>query len=105
MFYKARMKIAIYCRTSTNKQDNGLESQKRYLLDYCNRKLGTTPIIFKDMDISGKKSSRPQLDRLMASIRKNEIQTVIVYSFSRFAKRDLRSVYTFCVFMNFLAKM
>jgi DNA invertase Pin-like site-specific DNA recombinase len=42
--------------------------------------------LFTDENISGAKISRPSLDRMMTAVRNNEVTTVIVYSFSRFAR-------------------
>jgi len=82
----ADMKTAIYCRTSTNKQDKGLESQVRYLSDHCNQKGMNNFLTYSDFGISGKKSSRPGLNKLMSDTRSGKIKTIIVYSFSRFAR-------------------
>ena len=42
--------------------------------------------IYLDEGISGTKSSRPSLDRLMGLVKNNQIEGVIVFSFSRFAR-------------------
>ena len=78
--------VAIYCRTSTNMQQNGLESQKRALVEYCKSKQIQNYELYEDFGVSGTKSSRPELDRLMKEVRKGKVGTVIVYSFSRFAR-------------------
>ena len=78
--------IAIYCRTSTDKQTTGLEAQRRSLEDYCRNKGITNYLVFEDSGVSGSKSSRPQLDKLMDEVRIGNIDTVLVYSFSRFAR-------------------
>lgn len=80
------MKTCIYTRTSTDKQQNGLESQKRALEEYCKARSITDYLAFEDFGVSGTKSSRPQLDKLMAEVRAGTVDTVIVYSFSRFAR-------------------
>lgn len=77
---------AIYCRVSTNKQEKGLEAQKRALEDYCKARNIENYKIFEDFNQSGTKSSRPQLDKLLSEVRNGEIKTVIVFSFSRFAR-------------------
>lgn len=41
---------------------------------------------FTDEGISGTKASRPALDRLMTAVEQDEISSVVVYSFSRFAR-------------------
>ena len=42
--------------------------------------------VFSDEGISGAKHSRPGLDKMMAEVRSGNIEKVIVYSFSRFAR-------------------
>jgi DNA invertase Pin-like site-specific DNA recombinase len=79
-------KVALYLRTSTEIQVNGLDSQLKALEGFCKSKDITDFLIFKDSGISGTKSNRPALDELMAKVRNNEISSVVVYSFSRFAR-------------------
>lgn len=79
-------KIALYARVSTDQQTTGLESQVRILKDYCTRNDIQNYEIFMDEGISGTKSSRPALDRMMAAVNAGEVSSVIVYSFSRFAR-------------------
>jgi DNA invertase Pin-like site-specific DNA recombinase len=80
------MKVAIYSRTSTDRQQSGLEAQRRALEDYCKSKGIDDYIIYEDSGISGTKSSRPELDKMMSEVRAGNIGMVIVYSFSRFAR-------------------
>lgn len=79
-------KLALYCRTSTDKQDTGLESQERELLGYCQMKGITEYEVFRDAGISGTKASRPGLDLMLEGVRAGRFHTVLVYSFSRFAR-------------------
>ncbi len=79
-------KVALYVRTSTDKQAKGLESQLRSLKEFCRSKEILNYEIYQDFGVSGAKSSRPQLDELMRTARDENISTVIVYSFSRFAR-------------------
>lgn len=78
--------IALYCRTSTGYQNKGLESQERALLEYCQSHQIKNYRIYRDAGISGAKSSRPELDRMVEAVRAGEVSSVIVYSFSRFAR-------------------
>ncbi len=80
------MKTALYSRVSTDKQSNGLESQRRALEDWCKSKGISNYEVFEDSNVSGSKSSRPQLDRMMKEVREGRIDSVVVYSFSRFAR-------------------
>ncbi len=79
-------RVAIYCRVSTSMQHSGLEAQERALKDYCVRKGINNYRIFQDENISGTRASRPGLDSMMAEVRAGNISTLIVYSFSRFAR-------------------
>jgi DNA invertase Pin-like site-specific DNA recombinase len=79
-------KVALYSRVSTDKQENGLQSQTRSLLEYCKTKGITHYEVFEDFNVSGSKSSRPKLDQMMKEVREGLIDTVVVYSFSRFAR-------------------
>lgn len=79
-------KLAIYSRTSTDKQDKGLQAQERALRDWAKANRHRGYLEFADAGISGTKSSRPELDRMMDAARRGEIHTVLVYSFSRFAR-------------------
>lgn len=76
----------LYARVSTADQKNGLEAQARTLKEYCEKNNITNYEIFSDENYSGAKASRPSLDRLMAAARNGELDSVIVYSFSRFAR-------------------
>lgn len=79
-------RLACYCRVSTLDQATGMESQVRVLKQYCEQNNITDVEFFTDEGVSGTKSSRPALDRLMAAVEKDEISSVVVYSFSRFAR-------------------
>lgn len=79
-------RIACYARVSTVDQSTGMESQVRVLRQYCSQNGIESAEFFTDEGISGTKSSRPALDRLMAAVEKDEIESVVVYSFSRFAR-------------------
>ncbi|MBY0314564.1 MAG: recombinase family protein [Bdellovibrionales bacterium] len=80
------MKTACYCRVSTELQQGGMESQIRVLKTYCEQNKILDAEFYTDEGISGTKSSRPALDRMMAAVEAGEISTIIVYSFSRFAR-------------------
>jgi DNA invertase Pin-like site-specific DNA recombinase len=75
-----------YLRVSTQDQATGMESQERVLRQYCEQNGIHNVEFYKDFGISGTKSNRPALDKMMAGVENHEIGTVIVYSFSRFAR-------------------
>lgn len=79
-------KTFLYARVSTDQQSSGLEAQSRALSDYCRLNRIENYELFADENQSGTKSSRPALDRMMAMIKNNEADCVVVYSFSRFAR-------------------
>jgi len=79
-------KTLLYARVSTDQQSTGLEDQVRALKDYCHLNKIEDFELFADEGISGTKSSRPALDRMMAMVRTGEASCVVVYSFSRFAR-------------------
>jgi DNA invertase Pin-like site-specific DNA recombinase len=79
-------KAAIYARVSTADQHSGLESQIRALKEYAEQNHIEHYELYTDENISGAKVSRPSLDRMMSAVRNGEYSTVVVYSFSRFAR-------------------
>ncbi|MBF0366482.1 MAG: recombinase family protein [Oligoflexia bacterium] len=90
--------VALYCRTSTVRQETGLEAQSRSLIQYCKERGIDNYVIYEERGQSGTKSSRPELDRLMQEVERGTIDRVIVYSFSRFARNTahlLKALETF----------
>lgn len=79
-------RAGLYIRTSTKYQAKGAESQERAIVEYCEKHEITDYILYKDAGISGAKSSRPALNRLIEDVKNYRINKVIVYSFSRFAR-------------------
>ena len=77
---------AIYVRVSTDTQQTGMESQIRAIKDWYFRNQVSNYDLFADEGISGAKESRPALNRLMTMVENNEVEQVIVFSFSRFAR-------------------
>jgi hypothetical protein len=67
-----------YCRVSTDLQQGGMESQIRVLKTYCEQNNISPVEFFTDEGISGTKSSRPALDKMMAAVNNDEISSVIV---------------------------
>jgi DNA invertase Pin-like site-specific DNA recombinase len=77
---------AVYVRVSTQDQHSGLESQIRVLTEYCEKNGIKHFELFADEGISGAKSSRPSLDRMMSLVRQGQVERVVCYSFSRYAR-------------------
>ncbi|MEN0059372.1 MAG: recombinase family protein [Bdellovibrio sp.] len=79
-------KTCLYVRVSTMDQVGGAESQTRALVDWCAKQAVTNYEIYTDHGISGAKESRPALNRLMQSVENGEVEQVVVFAFSRFAR-------------------
>jgi DNA invertase Pin-like site-specific DNA recombinase len=81
-----KRRSACYARVSTNDQAKGLDAQIRALRIYCEQNNITDWELFADEAFSGTKASRPSLDRMMAAVEAGEIDNVIVFAFSRYAR-------------------
>lgn len=77
------MRIAIYTRVSTSEQSE--EIQLKDLREYAARRENALITEYHDT-ISGAKSSRPSLNRLMVAVRDNKFDMVLVWRFDRFAR-------------------
>jgi site-specific DNA recombinase len=81
-----KRRTALYARASTADQKTGLEAQIRALRIFCEQNKIESYELFADENQSGTKASRPGLDRLMKAVESGEIETVVVFAFSRFAR-------------------
>ena len=81
-----KRRTACYARVSTADQKNGLDAQIRALRIFCEQNKITEWELFADENQSGTKSSRPSLDRMMVAVENGEIENVIVFAFSRYAR-------------------
>jgi DNA invertase Pin-like site-specific DNA recombinase len=81
-----KRRTACYARVSTSDQKNGLEAQLRALTVFCEQNKITDYELFADENVSGTKASRPALDRMMRAVENGEIDTVVVFAFSRYAR-------------------
>ena len=77
-------KAAIYARVST--RDQTPELQLRELREYAKRRDFNVVEEFVDKAQSGAKESRPALNQLMQTVRKREVDVVLVWKFDRFAR-------------------
>ena len=77
-------RIAIYARVSTDDQsaDMQLAELREHILHRGWQNAGE----YVDSGVSGAKSSRPQLDRLMADARRRKFDAIICWRFDRFAR-------------------
>jgi DNA invertase Pin-like site-specific DNA recombinase len=81
-----KRRTACYARVSTNDQVKGLDAQVRALRIFCEQQNITSWELFADEAISGTKASRPGLDRMMAAVENDEVENVVVFAFSRYAR-------------------
>ena len=81
-----KAKVALYARVSTSDKHQDPEMQLRELRALCIQK--DYEIVGEDIDrgISGSKTSRPELDRLMADAQNKMFDAVMVWRFDRFAR-------------------
>src|SRR5438045_1453073 len=77
------MNTAIYIRVSTEGQRT--ESQEQELKRYCRQRGWRSPVVYADK-ISGAKTSRPKLNRLMQDIRGGRVRRLVVYKLDRLGR-------------------
>lgn len=86
------MRIAAYCRVSTDKSDqlNSMEAQKSFFLEYANRTGDELIEIYADEGISGTKiKNRTEFLRLMTDAELGVFDMVVVKDISRFARNTV----------------
>jgi DNA invertase Pin-like site-specific DNA recombinase len=77
------MNTAVYIRVSTEGQR--IDSQEQELKRYCRQRGWRNGAVYVDR-ISGAKTSRPQLDRLMHDMRAGKIERLVVYKLDRLGR-------------------
>src|SRR5213075_1811309 len=77
------MHTAIYVRVSTEGQRT--DSQEQGLTCYCRQRGWKNPVVYADK-ISGAKTSRPELNRLMQDIRGGRVRRLVVYKLDRLGR-------------------
>jgi len=75
------MKTAIYMRVSTQKQN--VDSQEHAISLFLKSKSFSNVEFYVDKGESGKKASRPELNRLLNDIKGGKVETLIVYKLDR----------------------
>jgi predicted site-specific integrase-resolvase len=89
---------AVYSRVSTIGHGQDPEMQTRELTEYCQRRGWEVFDLYVDNGVSGKKDSRPQLNRLMQAAHERQFDVVVVWRFDRFTRSVshlLRALETF----------
>lgn len=84
------MKVALYCRVSTEEQAQGfsIDHQKERMAAYCLSQGWSDYELFVDEGYSGTNLNRPHLKRLMENVRDETIQVVLVYKLDRLSRRQ-----------------
>lgn len=80
------MKVAIYCRVSTEEQD--VDKQEEICREACARQNNAVYHVYKDV-ISGSTSSRPEFNRLLYDMRHYKFDAIMVTKLDRLG-RSLR---------------
>jgi DNA invertase Pin-like site-specific DNA recombinase len=89
---------AIYARVSTLNAGQDPTLQTRELKEYCERRGWQVFDCYVDRGVSGKKDSRPELNRMMQDAHERRFSVVVVWRFDRFARSVshlLRALETF----------
>jgi DNA invertase Pin-like site-specific DNA recombinase len=89
---------AVYSRVSTIGHGQDPAMQTRELTEYCQRRGWEVFDLYVDNGVSGKKDSRPQLNRLMQAAHERQFDVVVVWRFDRFTRSVshlLRALETF----------
>lgn len=86
------MKIAAYCRVSTDKSDqlNSLETQKQFFSEYTEKNGHQLVRLYADEGISGTKiKKRKEFQTLMQDAKEGLFEMVVVKDISRFARNTV----------------
>lgn len=90
------MKVAAYCRVSTDKEDqaNSFESQQRYFREYIGRQPGWELYgIYADEGITGTSTKkRAAFNRMIQDARLRRFDLIVTKEISRFARNTLDSL-------------
>ena len=77
------MKVAIYCRVSTEEQDN--DKQEYICKEYSQRNNFIITKVYKDI-ISGKTTSRPEFNKLLDDMRYQRFDAIVVTKLDRIGR-------------------
>ena len=100
-------RAAVYARVSTVNAGQDPAMQTRELAEYCQRRGWEVHDTYVDNGYSGKKDSRPSLNRMMQDAHERRFDVVVVWRFDRFARSVshlLRALETFgCLGVQFVS--
>jgi DNA invertase Pin-like site-specific DNA recombinase len=80
------MRIAIYARVSTNNKGQDVDLQLIDMRKSIESKAWSLTKEYVDRGVSGSKSSRPQLDKLMRDASEKKFDAVLVWKLDRFGR-------------------
>jgi len=92
------VRAGIYARVSTLNGSQDPSMQTGELEEYCRRRGWQIHDVYVDNGVSGRKDSRPQLNRMMQDAHESRFSVVVVWRFDRFARSVshlLRALETF----------
>lgn len=78
------MEAGVYVRVSTKEQTT--LNQELKIKEYCERNDISIFKIYKDEGVSGSKSSRPELDKMLQDMRNKLFDCIIVWKFDRLGR-------------------
>lgn len=81
-----KIKAAVYSRVSTMGHGQDPAMQTRELREYCQRRGWEIFDVYEDIGVSGKKDSRPELNRLMRDAHARRFDVVVCWRFDRFSR-------------------
>lgn len=80
------MRVALYIRMSTDKQEDSPERQKGLIQPYCASKNYEVVETYEDLGARGWDATRPEFLRMLDDARKGRFQLIVVDEFSRFSR-------------------
>lgn len=87
----SNLKVAIYCRVSTEEQD--ASKQEALCREYCQRLGYNIYAVYTDNAISGTKTSRPAFDEMLKEMRQFKFNAIMVTRLDRIG-RSLKHLLT-----------
>lgn len=90
------MECVAYMRVSTEKQaeeGNGLESQKRDILDYCSKNELIVTDWYVDDGYTGANMNRPELQRLVTDCKHKRISCIVAFKLDRLSRNMIDGLY------------
>lgn len=86
--------VILYARCSTDKQEYSIQVQVSKLKYYAKLKGYKNIIVLTDKGYSGKNTTRPAFIRMIEMVKRNEVEAIIIYSLSRFARNIIDTLKT-----------